>query len=222
MVQTLLELKKVRSTGDPEPCSAGFSSAYGRRCGERRIPAGITESKPWPFLWPAARVRIRALARAQGAASYASPCGAAAVRVIALAIMVDGQGIALAQGIGGDSRDPSRRAAAAADAKCKAQAPPLGRQARPESDNAAMVAHPGKAIDQRHPRAADRGDMRAVHHVAADVRQVHRHREVEVLAAPSWRSRVRSRRCSECRPTASCRVSSTGRSSRNCASSARG
>jgi len=45
-----------------------------------------------------------------------------------------------------------------------------------EGEPAAEVAHAGQAVDDGHPRAADRGNVHAVADVAADVGQVHQHR----------------------------------------------
>ena len=50
----------------------------------------------------------------------------------------------------------------------EAQATPFGWQTGLEGNAAAIIAHPGEAVDQRHPCAADRGDMCAMHHIAAE------------------------------------------------------
>ena len=89
---------------------------------------------------------------------------------------------AVAQGVGGRLRADVDLDEGVPDGQTEAEASLVARQARAERDVAAVVAHAAEAVDQGEPGAADLGDVRAVHHVAADVGKVDHRREVEVFA----------------------------------------
>src|SRR3546814_3037943 len=87
--------------------------------------------------------------------------------------MADAKPLARDQPVGGSKIVYLDAKHLALDGQGKRETRPLLGEARRKGNAAAVVSHAGEAIDESHPAPSDRCDMRAVHHVAADVGEVH-------------------------------------------------
>src|SRR4051794_17310201 len=94
--------------------------------------------------------------------------------------MADGDLLALDQAVGRNILANLEAQPLTTDCQWEAQSTPLPWHAGLEGDTSAMVAHSREAINQRQPRATDRGNVRTMSHVATNVGDVHGCGEVEV------------------------------------------